>query len=186
LTSSIYQQSIDKQRIIITGAQSGLITKLARHVLSSNQRKFDFYRAGDAEPILTDAPVILIEAQDQLADYHHHILILSGVPDNQLKEIEKVADATSKGGIIIYPESDKQLKLIAARERTDVQAIAYNTYRHEQKNGATVLITSTNEKFPVALSSETDLKCISATRELLKKIGISSGQFYRAVSTFKP
>ncbi len=186
MTSSIYQQSIDKQRIIITGAQSGLISKLARHVLAANQRKFDFYRAGEPVPVLTDAPVILIEAQDQLADYHHHILILSDVPSNHVKEIEKVADATSKGGIIIFPESNAELKSITARERNDVQAIPYNTYKHESKNGATILITSTNEKFPVALSSEWDLKCISATREVLKKIGISSGQFYRAVSTFKP
>ncbi|MCW5911314.1 MAG: hypothetical protein KIT62_09585 [Cyclobacteriaceae bacterium] len=186
MTASIYQQSIDKQRIIITGKHSGLIADLARHVLTSNARKFDWYTSKQPAPPQNDAPVILIEAQDQLAEYHPHILILSAVESNRLAGIEKAADAVPKGGIIIYPEADRELKAIAARERTDVQVIPYGTYKHEQKNGSTILVTSTNEKFPVALHTETELGCISAARELLKKIGISSGQFYRAVSTFRP
>lgn len=185
MADSIYQQSIDKQRIIITGAQRGLIASLARHILAANNRKFDWYSAG--QPAQTgDAPVILIEAEDQLLDYHPHILILSEVGSNQLPELEKVANALSKGGVIIYPEDNRELKALATRERTDIQAIPYNTYKHELKNGATILITSTNEKFPIALKTAMELKCISATREVLKKIGISSGQFYRAVSTFQP
>jgi hypothetical protein len=47
-----------------------------------------------------------------------------------------------------------------------------------------MLISSTNEKFPIALKTEMELKCISATRELLKKIGISSGQFYKSSKYF--
>jgi UDP-N-acetylmuramate: L-alanyl-gamma-D-glutamyl-meso-diaminopimelate ligase len=186
LAASIYQQSIDKQRIIITGAQSGLIANLARHVLVTNQRKHDFYKAGEPAHTLTDAPVLLIEANDQLADYHHHILLLSEASTDQLNYLEKIADATPKGGIIMFPEGNKELKALATRERADVQAIAYTTYKHERQNNKTILITSTNEKFPIALNTETELKCISGARELLKKIGISSGQFYRAVSTFQP
>jgi len=186
LAASLYQQSIDKQRVIVTGAQSDLIMKLARHVLAANQRRFDVHIAEKNETVLTDAPVLLIEAQDQLAEYHHHILVLSDASGNQLQEVEKVADTSSKGGIIIYPESNKELKSIATRERTDVQAIPYNTYKHERQNGKTILITSTNEKFQIALTTETELRCIGAARELLKKVGISSGQFYRAVSTFQP
>lgn len=185
MAASIYQQSIDKQRIIITGAQSGLIASLARHILAANNRKFDWYTPGE-QAILTDAPVILIKAEDQLLDYHPHILILSDVASSQLPELEKVANALSKGGVIIYPEDNRDLKALAIRERTDIQAVPYSTYKHELKNGATILITSTNEKFPIALKTALELKCISAAREVLKKIGISSGQFYRAVSTFQP
>lgn len=184
MAASIYQQSIDKQRIIITGAQRGLIASLSRHILSTHNRKFDWYSVGQPAQH-SDAPVILIEAEDQLLDYHPHILILSEVASSHLPELEKVADAMSKGGVIIYPEDNRELKTLATRERTDIQVIPYNTYKHELKNGATILITSTNEKFPIALNTAAELKCISATREVLKKIGISSGQFYRAVSTFR-
>ncbi|MBX2894011.1 MAG: hypothetical protein KF763_01120 [Cyclobacteriaceae bacterium] len=185
LASSIYQQSIDKQRVIVTGAQSGLITSLVRHVLTTNQRKFDFVADGQLQATLTDAPVLIVEAQHQLADFHHHILLLSD-PTIDLKELDKVADATPKGGLIIYPQVNKELKAIATRERPDVQVIPYDTYKHEKQQGKTILITSTNEKFPIALTTASELACISAARELLKKIGISSGQFYRAVSTFQP
>lgn len=151
-----------------------------------NKRKFDWYGPTSVNDTTTQAPVLLIEAQEQLAEYHHHILILSQVPSTRLAELETIANATPKGGIIIYPEADKELKAIATRERADVQTLAYNTYKHEIKGGNTILITSTNEKFPIALKTEKELQCIGAARELLKKIGISSGQFYRAVSTFKP
>ncbi|KXK25035.1 MAG: peptidoglycan synthetase [Bacteroidetes bacterium OLB12] len=186
MASSIYQQSIDKQRIIVTGEQSSLITRLVRHVLASNQRKFDFVPTGQSEPTLTDAPVLILETKDQLTDYHHHILLLAGNPTTGLKELEMAADTTPKGGIIIYPEANKDLKTLATRERPDVQAIPFNTYKHEKQQGKTILITSTNEKFPIALNTDSELSSISAARELLKKIGISSGQFYRAVSNFQP
>lgn len=186
MAASIYQQSIDKQRVIVTGAQSGLITSLVRHVLTSNQRKFDFVLGGEPAATLTDAPVLIVDAQDQLADYHHHILLLADNPTIGLKELEKVADATPKGGIIIYPEANKELKALATRERADVQVIPYTTYKHEKQQGKTILLTSTNEKFPIALNTTGELACIGAARELLKKIGIGSGQFYRAVSTFQP
>ncbi|MBX2916804.1 MAG: hypothetical protein KF856_16165 [Cyclobacteriaceae bacterium] len=185
MTASIYQQSIDKQRVIITGGQSGLITNMVRHVLTSNQRKYDFFSDGQLESFLTDAPVLIIEAQHQLADYHHHILLLTDNPTGELKELEKIADATPKGGIIIYPELNKELKALATRERPDVQVIPYNIYKHEKQQNKTILITSTNEKFPIALNTTNELACVGAARELLKKIGISSGQFYRAVSTFQ-
>ncbi|MBX2900368.1 MAG: hypothetical protein KF775_12000 [Cyclobacteriaceae bacterium] len=183
MAASIYRQSIDKQRIILVGAHRALIAQLAQHVLSENQRKFDLYK--DGQPVITasEAPVAIIEATDQWAEYQHHILVISEVPG--ANEVEKIADATPKGGIIIYPENNKALKAIGSRERPDVQAIGYTAYKHEVKNGQTILITSTNEKFAVALTSETELLCLGAARELLKKIGISSGQFYRAASTFK-
>ena len=186
MAASIYQQSIDKQRIIVTGEQSGLITGIVRHVLSTNQRKYDFILAGQSATILTDAPVLIVEAQDQLVEYHHHILVLTDNPTQGLTDLEKAADATPKGGIIIYPEANKELKAIATRERTDVQVIPFNVYKHEKQQGKTMLITSSNEKFPIALHTDTELRCVGAARELLKKIGIGSGQFYRAISTFQP
>lgn len=182
----IYQQSLDKQRIVITGSLSSLIGSIVSHVLASNNRKFEWYGATKVEGASVLAPVVIIEAQEQLADYHHHILLLSGVSSTRLAELEALTDATPKGGIIIYPEADKTLKSVATRERTDVQVIPYNTYKHEVKDGITSLLSSTNEKFPILLKSEQELLCIGAARELLKKIGIGSSQFYKAVSTFRP
>jgi len=184
---SIYQQSLDKQRIVIVGEGSGLITSLVIHTLTFFNRKFDFVLP-DKPPVFDkDAPIILIHATDQLLDYKHHIAILTNLGSgDSASAFEHLADATPKGGTLLYPELTESLKKIGAKERTDVQSIGYSRYKHELKDGKTVLISSKGERFPVPVSGDKNLEYISAAKELLKKIGITSGQFYKAISTYLP
>lgn len=184
---SIYQQSLDKQRIVIVGEGSGLITSLVIHTLSFYKRKFDLLLPGKPPTFDKDAPIIIIHATDQLLDYKHHIVILTNPGSgDSLSTFEHLADATPKGGTLLYPELTESLKKIGTKERTDVQAIGYSQYKHELKDGKTVLISSTGERFPVAVSGDKNLEYISAAKELLKKIGITSGQFYKAIITYLP
>ncbi len=185
--SDIYNQSLDKQRIIIAGAQSSLITSMVLHVLNFNKRKFDFAIDNETPALSEAAPLVIIQANTQLLDYNPHIAILSNLESNdQLGEFEQLADATPKGGTLLYPESNPALKKITSKERTDVQLIAYKVFEHNKKNGEIQLISSKGEQFPVSLSTDTQLECASAAQELLKKIGISSSEFYKAIGTFIP
>lgn len=182
----IYQQSIDKQRILIFGEGSTLITNLVTHVLSFHHRKFLSVRKENLVQGHSDAPIIIFEGNNQLTDYKQHILVLGyDASTDIMAEVEALANQSPKSGIIIYPKSNTSLANIATRERTDVQPIPYDIYKHELVEGKTLLISSTKEKFPVELQGNQELQCISAVKELLKKIGISSGQFYKAVSSFK-
>ncbi len=185
--NELYNQSLDKQRIIVVGEGGTLITSLLIHVLNFYKRKFDVSLPGQ-EPLLNpDHAVIIIHGIDQLTDYKHHIAILSTIGSNQNpKDFEALADGTPKGGTLLYPESSSTLKQIGSRERTDVQAIGYDRYKYETKEGKTILISSTDQKFPIALSGDQNMEYLSAAKELLKKIGISSGQFYNAVTTYQP
>lgn len=184
---SIYQQSLDKQRIVIVGEGSSLITSLVIHTLSFYNRKFDFVLPGKPGKFDMDAPIIIIHATDQLLDYKHHIAILTNLSSgDSINAYEQLADATPKGGTLLYPELVESLKKIGIKERTDVQAIGYTRYKHELKEGKTVLISSTGERFPIAVSGDKNLEYVSAAKELLKKIGITSGQFYKAVGTYLP
>lgn len=185
--NEIYNQSLDKQRIIVVGEGGTLITSLIIHVLSFYKRRFDTILPNAAPLLNADNAVIIIHGTNQLTDYKHHIAILSTLGSNQnLKDFEALADATPKGGTLLYPESNSTLKQIGSRERADVQSIAYSRYKHETKGGKTFLISSTNEKFPVAIMGDLNMEYVSAAKELLKKIGISSGQFYNAVTTYQP
>jgi UDP-N-acetylmuramate: L-alanyl-gamma-D-glutamyl-meso-diaminopimelate ligase len=185
--ATIYQQCLDKQRIILVGEGSDSIVDLVSHVLKFHHRRFDLVSAGQPPVLSSTSPIILIQATDQLLDYKHHIAILSEAgSDEDVKLFEKLADATPKGGTLIYPEFQPALKQIGSKERTDVQAIAYTKIKHEGKEGETLLVSSTGEKFPVALRTDRQLTYASATKELLRKIGISSGQFYRGISTYIP
>lgn len=186
-STEIYQQSIDKQRILVVGGGSNLISSIIGHTLKFHNRKFDYIISGTAVSVQTESPVILIENGSQPIDYKHHILILgNGASSEELAELQTLADATPKGGTVIYPKTHTGLNKIGSKERTDVQAIAYEVYKHDEVEGKTALISSTKERFPVELSGDPDLQCVSAAKELLKKIGISSGNFYKAISAYKP
>ncbi len=186
-STEIYQQSIDKQRILIVGGGSYLISSIIEHSLKFHNRKFDYIIAGKPASVQTNSPVIIIQNLTQPIDYKHHIVILGiNASGEELIELQTLADVTPKGGTIIYPKTHTALNKIGSKERPDVQAIAYEDYKHQEVEGKTVLISSTKERIPVELSGDLDLQCVSAAKELLKKIGISSGNFYKAISAFKP
>ncbi len=186
--SAIYEQSVDKQRIAILGRSQTRIYNLVVHALKQNNKPFDY--VAESQHQFGPAPLVIWQAGEANAktmNFHHHILVLSGVSPSHMEEIhwmEKLADATPKGGIILYDVSDAQAKRIGSKERTDVTSIAFDVFKHQVKNNKTFLISSTDEKFEVSFSSVDNLKSASAARELLKKIGISSGQFYRVITSF--
>lgn len=185
--SDIYQQCLDKQRIIFVGEGSGLIIRMVQHVLKFHNRKFDSILPGQLPVIQADSPLIIIEAIDQLLDYKHHIVVFSDVgSSDDLKLFEQLASATPKGGTLLYPDLNAALKSIYSKERTDVQSIPYTRYKHELKDGKVALISSTGERFPLNFGGDKNLEYVGAAKELVKKIGISSGQFYKAISTYLP
>ena len=185
--NDIYNQSLDKQRIIVVGDGATLITSVIVHVLNCYNRKFDLCLPQTEPALNSNNAVLIIHGVDQLTDYKHHIAILTASSSNlSSKDFEELADATPKGGTLLYPDSNPTLKQIGSRERADVQAIAYGRYKYETKDGKTLLISSTGEKFPIALSGDQNMEYLSAAKELLKKIGITSGQFYKAVAVYQP
>ena len=182
----IYQQCIDKQRVVVTGNGSLFISLLIQHVLDHYHRKFDYAVEGQEPVIHKDSPTIIIQSSIQLLDYKHHIGILSDITSGvDAKPYEQFADATPKGGTFIYQESDPMVKAIGSKERADIQTIPYKRYQHEVQNGKTILISSTNEKIPVKLSSDLHLQYLSASKEILKKLGITSSQFYKVIGEFQ-
>jgi UDP-N-acetylmuramate: L-alanyl-gamma-D-glutamyl-meso-diaminopimelate ligase len=183
--TAIYQDNIDKQRIVIAGADRSKLGRIITEVLHSNNRKFDHFANGKLTKV-EDAPIIIIESPStELTGYQHHIGILTTAEPHEMDQMTKFADASPKSGILIYPENDSQLKAIGTKERSDIQIISYKIIPHEVKDGKTYLVSSTKEKFFVRLSGNQNLVLLGAAKELLKKIGISSGQFYRAVSNLE-
>src|SRR5690606_15069265 len=91
----IYEQSRDKQRVVIAGSHGKTtITAMLVHVLKQCNRKFDFVigariRGLDSTIRLSDAPIIIIEGDEYLSSaidptpkflrYQHHIGLISGI-----------------------------------------------------------------------------------------------------------
>lgn len=206
----IYEQSIDKQRIVIAGSHGKTtITSIIMHVLKYNNRKFDYAVGARIEGFeemvqLSDAPIIIIEGDEYLSSvkdktpkfhkYHHHIGLISGVSwdhinvfpteDSYVKQFDKFADATPKGGTLIYSEDDSLATVIGQKGREDIHEFSYKTHPHTIENGVTYL-THNNELIPVKLFGKHNLQNISGALTLLKRIGITEDMFYMAIQSFK-
>ena len=180
---SLYVQAVDKQRIAIIGSKRKLIGEIILHVLKHHNRKADYATDTKSDINPTSAPMIIYETErPDLEQFQHHIVILSS---GAVNHTEAICNNTPKSGVIIFPDDDSALKTIATKERVDVSSISYKPYKHERIGNQFVLISSEGKKFPVRFNSDEELEAAGAAKELLKKIGITSAQFYQAIQTFE-
>ncbi len=206
----IYNHSVDKQRIIIAGSHGKTtITGMVVHVLNYFNRKFDYVIGarikGIDNPVkLSGAPIIVIEGDEYLCStldptpkflrYQHHIGLISGVAwdhanvfpteEEYLKQFDKFADQTPKSGILIFCETDPMVSVVGNKQREDVISVGYKAHPHAIENGQEYL-TNGKERIPIKIFGNHNLQNISGAKELLKRIGISNEQFYKAISTFE-
>lgn len=206
----IYQQSRDKQRIVIAGSHGKTtITSMIIHVLNYWNRSFDYVVGAHLEGFdntvkLSDAPIIIIEGDEYLTStldptpkflkYHHHIGLVSGVSwdhinvfptiDEYVKQFDLFADATPKAGSLIYCEEDDLATVICGKQRPDVTSIPYQEHPSTIDNEQTFLTTD-NGPVSVEVFGRHNMQNFSGAKEVLQKIGITAEQFYEAIPTFK-
>ncbi|TRX49457.1 peptidoglycan synthetase [Fulvivirga sp. M361] len=206
----IYEQSLDKHRVVIAGSHGKTtITSMIMHVLNYFGRKFDYAVGASIQGFntmvqLSDAPLIIIEGDEYLSSpidptpkflkYHHHIGLISGVAwdhvnvfpseDEYVKQFDAFADATPKAGAIVYCEEDAMTSLIGSKERTDVSGLPYKTHPHIIENGVTYLLHD-DMNIPLKVFGQHNLQNISGAMAVLSKIGIRTDQFYEAISNFE-
>ena len=207
----IYEQSKDKQRIVIAGSHGKTtITAIIIHVLTFCNRKFDYVIGARVRGIeytvkLSDAPLIIIEGDEYLSSpldptpkflrYQHHIGLISGIAwdhanvfpseEDYVKQFDLFADQTPKGGILIYCDQDSMALIIGKKERTDVTAISYKSHPHTSDHQGHFALVSSKEKFPTKIFGSHNFQNISGAKEVLKKIGVTHSEFYSAISTFQ-
>ncbi len=206
----IYEQSKDKQRIVIAGSHGKTsISAMILHVLRYFEREFD-YAVGaqlsgfDTMVKFSDAPIIIIEGDEYLSSpidrspkflkYHHHIGLVSGIAwdhinvfsteKEYLSQFEAFVQATPKAGTLVYYENDRDTKQICGKEKEDSSAVPYTAHPYIIKNGITYLVNGSQE-VPLQIFGEHNMQNISGALTVLKKIGISDEQFYEAIRDFE-
>ncbi len=207
----IFDHSKDKQRVVIAGSHGKTtITAIIVHVLNYFNRKFDYVIGARVKGIentvsLSDAPMIIIEGDEYLSSaldptpkflrYQHHIGLISGVAwdhanvfpteEEYVKQFDRFADQTPKGGTLLYCEHDTLALIIGKKERGDLLEIPYKSHAHSSDNNNQFFLTNGKERYPVKIFGSHNFQNISAAKELLKKIGISSEQFFEAIPSFE-
>lgn len=207
----IYEHSRDKQRVVIAGSHGKTtITAMVIHVLNYFKRDFDYVIGARVKGVehtvkLSDAPVIVIEGDEYLSSvldptpkflrYRHHIGLISGIAwdhvnvfgseEEYLYQFDRFADETPKGGTLIFSEQDSLALIIGKKDRADVQAISYKSHPHSSDNQGQCYLTNGKEKFPVRIFGSHNFQNLSAAKEILKKLGITTDMFFEAIQSFE-
>jgi UDP-N-acetylmuramate: L-alanyl-gamma-D-glutamyl-meso-diaminopimelate ligase len=207
----IYEQSKDKQRIVIAGSHGKTtISSIIIHVLRHLDREFDYLVGASVEGFdtmvkLSDAPAIIIEGDEYFTSpldqtpkflkYQHHIGLISGIAwdhinvyptyDDYVKQFDAFADATPKAGTLIYSEADPMAIVICSKERKDVNSVEYKIPKHRIRNGITFLVDSHGKEHPLQVFGKHNLMNISAAYQVLKRMGVTIEDFYQAIGSFK-
>ena len=206
----IYEQSKDKQRIVIAGSHGKTsITAIIMHVLQYFNRSFDYVvgtqiNGFDNMVKLSEAPVIIIEGDEYLnspidrkpkfLNYHHHIGLINGISwdhinafptkEEYIRQFEIFATQTPKAGFLMYFENDPMSATMASKESDFVKMIPYDTHPHTIENGKTFL-SGNKESYPLKVFGRHNLQNINGAKVVLDKISISEDQFYEAIQSFE-
>ena len=162
----IYQESIQKKRIVVGGSHGKTTTtSMIMHVLKTLYKDFDYLVGAKLEGFnqsvnITNAPIIVCEGDEYPASviekkpkFHFlfpHIAILTGIAwdhinvfptfDFYLEQFTIFIQKIESGGILIYNESDVVLKqLVEANKRSDIQYQPYAVPTNEIINGVTTV-----------------------------------------------
>jgi UDP-N-acetylmuramate: L-alanyl-gamma-D-glutamyl-meso-diaminopimelate ligase len=202
-TEEVFHKITNKQRIIVAGSDGvALLTGIIRHVLAANKHPFDYFADGEYES-QPGAPLALIVAKESIGPtnpipdfrkFHHHIGVICNIrhtaengfqsEDEYIRQYDLFADSTPKGGLLAYCEQDPIAAVLCNKERTDVTYIPFKSHPHVNEGGNHFLINSHKEKLPFKFSGGHDLQFVGGAKEVLKRIGISSDQFYHAIISF--
>ena len=208
----IYEASKNKQRIVIAGSHGKTtITAMVMHVLKSIGKDFDYMVGAQLSGFdnmvkVTDAPIMIIEGDEyttssldgtpKFLHYHHHIGLISGIAwdhfnvyptlDDYVRQFELFADASPKAATLVYCEEDNLASMIISeKDRADVTNLPYKAHDHIVVEGKTFLRLSDGMEMPVEIFGNHNMQNLSGAHTLLKRIGVTDDQFYRAISSFK-
>ena len=208
----VYQLAQDMQRVVIAGSHGKTtITSMIMHVLRSAGRPFNYLVGASLEgfensiKIDGDCPVIVIEGDEYFASvledrpkflsYKHHIGVVSGIAwdhinvfptlNSYVRQFDHFADASPKGGALIFNDDDPIVSVICSKERFDVTNVPYKVHPYEIMEGQAYLITQDGEKVAVQFFGEHNMLNAQAAKEATAQLSIQPEEFYAAMATFK-
>jgi len=206
----IYQESLQKQRVVIGGSHGKTtITAMIMHVLQAQQKAFDYLVGARLEGFpqsvnITDAPLIVCEGDEYPASViekrpkfhflHPHIAVLSGIAwdhinvfptfDNYLEQFAIFIRQMEPGHILIYNSTDEVLSALVDKEGRHLKLVPYTLPIHMITNGVTRVYFE--EGFSdLQVFGDHNLLNLHAARLVCNELGITDDAFLQSIATFK-
>jgi len=208
----IYEQSIDKTRVVIAGTYGKTtIMSMVMHVLRKLNREFDYLVGAQLEgfdslvKLTPHNRFILIEGDEYYASpidhrskfhlYNPNIALISGIEwkENQhnitkeayLKQFEKFIKTISDKGTLIYNKDNETLKAVV--ERTSdckINRHGYKLPEYSINKGVTYL-HSGEDRIPLQVFGKLNLSNIAGAYTVCEWLGVKRADFYEAIRDFK-
>ncbi|MDE2393118.1 MAG: peptidoglycan synthetase [Cytophagales bacterium] len=209
--SFIYEQSKNKQRIVIAGSHGKTsITSMILHVLKTLNKKFDYLVGARIEGFdlmasITDAPIMIIEGDEYLASpidrrakfllYQPHIALISGIAWDHINvyptfesytlAFENLVKEMPKAGHLFFDKTDKTLEAIAEACPEHCQSEGYKAHDAVIRNGQTFLKGNDGKEYGLQVFGEHTLKNLQGALHICTQLGVSESEFYTAIQSFK-
>lgn len=209
--SFLYEQSKNKQRIVIAGSHGKTsITSMILHVLKTLNKPFDYLVGARIEGFdlmasLSDAPIIVIEGDEYLASpidrqakfllYQPHICLISGIAwdhinvyptfESYTDSFKQLIQDLPKAGSLFFDETDHVLADLTESCPEHAAKQGYQAHPSTIQDGQTILIGKDGKSYPIQVFGEHTLKNLNGARLICEQIGVSTTAFYEAIQSFK-
>lgn len=209
--SFLYEQSKNKQRIVIAGSHGKTsITSMILHVLKTINKPFDYLVGARIEGFnlmasLSDAPIIVIEGDEYLASpidrqakfllYQPHICLISGIAwdhinvyptfESYTDSFKQLIQELPKAGSLFFDETDPVLADLTESCPEHAAKQGYQAHPSTIQDGQTILIGKDGKSYPIQVFGEHTLKNLNGARLICEQIGVSTTAFYEAIQSFK-
>jgi UDP-N-acetylmuramate: L-alanyl-gamma-D-glutamyl-meso-diaminopimelate ligase len=209
--SFIYEQSKNKQRIVIAGSHGKTsITSMILHVLKTLHKKFDYLVGARIEGFdlmasITDAPIMIIEGDEYLASpidrrakfllYKPHIALISGIAwdhinvyptfESYTQAFENLVKEMPKAGHLFFDKTDKTLEAIAESCPEHCHSEGYEAHDSVIQQGQTSLKGNDGKEYGLQVFGEHTLKNLQGALLICTQLGVNETDFYTAIQSFK-
>lgn len=207
----LYQQSINKKRVVIGGSHGKTtITAMILHVMQFHNKECDYMVGAQLEGFevmvrLSDsAPFMILEGDEYLTSpidrrpkfhlYHPDIALLSGIAwdhinvfptfENYTDQFRIFINLISANGTLIYCSEDEELNRICPEARNDISIIPYSYPVHTIEDGVTV-INYDGRNYPLLIFGKHNLLNLNGARLICNQLGINDNDFFEAIQSFK-
>ncbi|MDF2436677.1 MAG: UDP-N-acetylmuramate-alanine ligase [Bacteroidota bacterium] len=210
----IYEQTKDKVRVVVGGSHGKTtITAMILHVLEHCKINCDYMVGAQLAGFDTmvklsqEAKIAVIEGDEYLSSpidrrpkfhlYKPDIAILSGIAwdhinvfptfDNYIEQFRIFTGLIEPNGTIVYCELDPEVKNVCEAVRPDIKKFPYGIPAHKIENGTTILTETGLPDAACALEifGDHNLMNMNGARLVCNQLGVSDGQFYDAIKSFK-
>lgn len=209
--SFIYEQSKNKQRIVIAGSHGKTsITSMILHVLKRLNRKFDYLVGARIEGFelmasLSDAPIMIIEGDEYLASpidrrakfllYQPHITLISGIAWDHINvyptfesytlAFENLVKEMPKAGHLFFDKTDKTLEAIAEGCPEHCHSEGYKAHESVIRNGQTFIKGNDGTEYGLQVFGDHTLKNLQGAMHICLQLGVKEREFYTTIQSFK-